>query len=87
MSKKSRFRGPFNKQHGKSTRENYKIHHITFIMFIDHCEVDWIDKNSLLLIWKSFGLLVNTSAVDERYSVLNKDNFTIQSQMQIYQKY
>ena len=40
MSKKSRFRGPFDKQDGKRARGNFKTHHITFIMFIDHCQVN-----------------------------------------------
>ena len=40
-------------------------------------------KKSLLLRWKTLGLLVNTLADDEKYPVLNRDNLTIPIQMQL----
>ena len=43
-------------------------------------------KKCLLLISQILGLLVNTSAVDEKYPVLNRDNLTIPIQMQLSQK-
>ena len=43
-------------------------------------------KKSLLLRWKTLGLLVNTLADDEKYPVLNRDNLTIPTQMELSQK-
>ena len=43
-------------------------------------------KKSLLLTYQILGLLVNTLAVDGKYSVLNRDNSTIPIQMQLSQK-
>ena len=43
-------------------------------------------KKSLLLRWKTLGLLVNTLADDEKYPVLNRDNLTIPIQMELSQK-
>ena len=43
-------------------------------------------EKSLLLRWKTLGLLVNTLADDEKYPVLNRDNLTIPIQMQLSQK-
>ena len=86
MSKKSCFRGPFDKQHGKraqallkSASQHYYHIHRSLLN-----KLSW--KKSLLLTCKILGLLVNTLAANEKYPVLNRDNLTIPIQMQLSQK-
>ena len=43
-------------------------------------------KKSLLLTCRILGLLINTLAADEKFSVLNRGNLTILIQMQLSQK-
>ena len=86
MSKKSCFRGPFDKQHGKraqallksASQHHYHIHRSLLN------KLSW--KKSLLSTYKIFGLLVNTFAAVEEYHVLNRENLTIPIQMQFSQK-
>ena len=86
MSKKSRFRGSFDKQHGKHTQALLK----SASQHLDRIQLSlpsrWIWKKSLLLTCKILVLLVNTLAGDEKYPVLNRDNLTIPIQMQLSQK-
>ena len=86
MSKKSRFRGPFDKQHGKRPQELFKSgsYQLCPIHWSLPIQLSW--KKSLLLTWKILGLLVNTLAADEKYPVLNRDNLMIPTQMQFSQK-
>ena len=86
MSKKSRFRWPSDKQHGKSAQALLKSasQHLYHIHWSQPSKLSW--KKSLLLTWKILGLLVNTLAADEKYPVLNTDNLTIPIQMQLSQK-
>ena len=63
----------------------WNLHHCTFIIFLDHCWVNWVGT-SLLLTCQSLGLLVNTLAANEKYSVFNRDNLTIAIQIQLSQK-
>ena len=86
MSKKSRFRGSFDKQHGKHTQALLK----SASQHLDRIQLSlpsrWIWKKSLLLTCKILVLLVNTLAGDEKYPVLNRDNLTIPIQMQLSEK-
>ena len=86
MSKKSCFRGPFDKQHGKRAQALLKSasQHLYHIHRSLPRKLSW--KKSLLLTCKILGLLVNTLAADEKYPVLNRDNLTIPIQMQLSQK-
>ena len=86
MSKKSRWRGPFDKQHGKRAKELLKSasYHLYQIGRSLPSQLSW--KKSLLLTCKILVLLVNTLATDEKYPVLNTNNLTIPIQMQISQK-
>ena len=85
MSKKSRFRGPFDKQHGKRAQALLKSasQHLYHIHRSLPRKLSW--KKSLLLTCKILGLLVNTLAADEKYPVLTRDNLTIPIQMQLSQ--
>ena len=86
MSKKSRLRGPFEKQHRKLAQALLKStpEHFYHIQWSLPSEVCW--KKSLLLTCKILVLLVNTLAADEKYPVLNRNNLTIPIQMQLSQK-
>ena len=86
MSKKSRFRGCFEKQYGKRAQillrsPSQHLYYIHWSLARKLCS-----KKSLLLTCQILGLLVNTLAADEKYPVLNRDNLTIPIQMQFSQK-
>ena len=83
MSKKSRFREPFDKQHGKRAQALLKSasQHLYHIHRSLPRKLSW--KKSLLLTCQILGLLVNTLATDEKYPVLNRDNLTIPIKMQL----
>ena len=66
-------------------KHGLNLHHMVFIIFIDHCQVNWVRK-SLLFTCHILGLLVNTLAADEKYPVPNRDNLTIPIQMQLSRK-
>ena len=86
MSKKSRFREPFDKQHGKRAQALLKSasQHLYHIHRSLPRKLSW--KKSLLLTCQILGLLVNTLAADEKYPALNKDKLIIPIQMQLSQK-
>ena len=86
MSKKSRFRGPFEKQHGKraQTLLKYASHHLYHIHRSLQSKLSW--KKSLLLTRKILGLLLNTLTSDENYLVFHRDKLTIPIQMESSQK-
>ena len=86
MSKKSRFRGCFDKQYGKRAQALLKSasQHLYHIHRSLPRKLSW--KKSLLLTCQILGLLVNTLATDEKYPVLNRDNLTIPIKMQLSQK-
>ena len=86
MSKKSRFRGCFDKQYGKRAQALLKSasQHLYHIHRSLPRKLSW--KKSLLLTCQILGLLVNTLATDEKYPVLNRDNLTLPIQIQLYEK-
>ena len=86
MSKKSHFKGPFDKQHGKRAQALLKppsqhLYHIHWSLATNLCS-----KKCLLLTCQILGPLVDTLAANEKYPVLNRDNLTIPIQMQLSQK-
>ena len=86
MSKKSLFRRPLEKQHGKSSQALLKTasQHFYQIHLSLPSQLSW--KKSLLFICQILVLLVNTLAANEKYSVLNRDNLTIPIQMRLLEK-
>ena len=74
MCKNSHFRLPFQKEHGKRVstmfkfeRQNlYHIHWLTRRQFSS--------KKSLLVLWKSSRLFVNTTSAVDKCSLPNRDN-------------
>ena len=83
MSKKSRFWGPFYKQHGKPAQALSKSasQHLYHIHSSLSSQLSL--KTSLLLTCQIFRLLVTTLAANEKYPVLNRDNLTIPFQIQL----
>ena len=86
MSKKSRFRGPFDKQHRKRAQALLKSASVDLypIVWSLKCQLSW--KNSPLLTWQILGLLVKALAVNEKYPHLKRENLTIPIQMQLSPK-
>ena len=87
MSKNSRFRGPFDNQHGYGAQPMFKsvwqdFYHINWLL---PSQLRW--KKSLFLQCQILGLLVNTLVFDEKNPVFNKENLTIPIQMQLFQKH
>ena len=86
MSKNSRFRGCFDKQRGKRPQALLKsasqhLYHIHWLLATKLCL-----KISLLLTCQILGLLVNTLAANEKYLVLNRNNLTVPTQIQLSEK-
>ena len=86
MSKKSHFRGCFDKENVKRAQTRFKSasRHLYHIHQSLPSQFSW--KKAFLLTCQILGLLVNTLAADEKYPVLNRDNLTILIQMQLSQK-
>ena len=86
MSKKSSFRGPFDKEHGRRAQAllKYASHHLHVIHWSLPSQSS--QKKSLLLKCKILGLLVKTLTADYKYPVLHRNNLTIPIQMQLSQK-
>ena len=86
MSKKSRFKGSFGKQHGKRAQTLLKfawqhLYHIYWSLWMQlTC------KKSLLVTCKISRLFPNTLSAVGMYSVLNRDNLTQSIQMQLSRK-
>ena len=86
MSKKSRFRRPFHKQHGKRAEALFKSASVHLY------PIDWSLKSqlnlksSLLLTCQISGELVKTLTADEKYPVLKRDNLTVPIPMQLFKK-
>ena len=83
MSKKSRFRGPFDQQHVKwdQTVLISKLHQFYHIYWSLWRHLS--PKKSFLLIGKISRLVLNTLTASQKYSLLNRDNLTQQTQMQL----
>ena len=86
MSKKSRFRGAFEKQHCKQAQTLLKseLEHLYHIYWSLRRQLN--SKKSLLTICKILRFFLNILAADNKYSLLNRDNLTEPIQMQVSQK-
>ena len=81
MSKKSCFRGLFDKGHGKRTEtllksERQHLYHIYWSLW-RILEL----KKSLWVIWKVWGLFVNPLTADDQYSLVKRGNLLQHFQM------
>ena len=86
MSKKSHLRGCFDKQCGK--RAETLLKSASQHLFRIHWSLvrKLSSRKSLLLTCQILGPPVNTLAADERYPVLNRDDLSVGSQIQLSQK-
>ena len=86
ISKKSRFSGSLDKQHGKHEQALLKSasQHLYHINPSLPRKLSW--KRSLCFTWEILGLILNTLAGDEKYLVLHNDNLTILIEMQLSEK-
>ena len=86
MSKKSCFRGPFDKQYGKRAEGLFKS--VAQILYQIHRPLpsQWSWKKSLSLTCQILGLLVNTLATNKKYPVLHRENLRTPIHMQLSQK-
>ena len=83
MSKKSRFKGPFDNEYGKWDQNVLKS---KWHPFYHICWSLWrtlSSKKSLLIIGKISGLFFNTLTADQIYSLLNGDNLMEPIEMQL----
>ena len=86
MSKNSRFRGPYSRRRQKLAETLLKpewdyLYHNYWSLWR---RLSW--KKPLLVILKILGLSVNSLTVDDKYSLLNRDNLRQSIQMQLSQK-
>ena len=86
MSKKSHFRGCFDKENVKRAQTRFKSasRHLYHIHRSLSNQFSW--KNSLLLTWQILELIFNRLAADEKYPVPNRDILTIPIQMEFSEK-
>ena len=86
MTKKSRLKGSFKKQHGKCAQTLFKfawqnLYHIYWSLW-----KKLTFKKFLLVICKISRLFPNTLCADAKYSLLNRDNLTQPIQRQLSRK-
>ena len=86
IRKKTRFRLPFQKKHGKRVSplfksERQRLQHI-------RCSTSrqFSGKKSLLVIWKNWRLFVNTRSAVDKCSLPNRDNLMQPIHMQLSEK-
>ena len=76
MSEKSRFRGPFHKQHGKRAQTLLQAGrgHLYHIYRSLSKQFTW--KKAILVLCKILRLFVNTLTADDKYFLVNRDKVT-----------
>ena len=86
MSKKSCFRGRFDRQHNQCVETPWQSEgqHLCHIDESLSRKFRW--KKSLLVIFKIVRLFVNALTSYEKHYLLNRDNLTQLIQMQLFQK-
>ena len=70
----------------RDTKHCWNLNGTTFTIFLDSCEVKWVGKKTLLLMFKFLRLLLNILTFDDQYSPPNRDNFRQPIQLQLSQK-
>ena len=86
MSKKSRFRWPIDRQHGKRAKtliqsQSQLLYHICWSSWR---KLSW--KKSRVVTCKVLRIFVNTLTPDDKYSLLSRDNSMQTIQMQLSEK-
>ena len=83
LSKRPRFRRPFDKLHGKRSQilwkpEGQDVYCIYWSLWRQLSR-----KNSLVVTWKILGLFINTLTADNKYYFISRDNLTQPVQMHL----
>ena len=86
MSKKSCFRGPLEREHGKSVETLFQSEWQRFYKIYESLWREWHWKKSLLVIHKTLRLFLNTLTLDDKHYLLNRDNLKQPIQIQLSQK-
>ena len=86
MSKKFRFRLPFQKEHGKRVSTLFKFERQNLYHIYWSTGRQFNGKKSLLVIWKSLRLFVNTMSAVDKCSLPNTDNLMQPIHIQLSQK-
>ena len=86
MSKKSRFRLPFQKEHGKRVYTLFKFERQHLYHIYWSTRRQFSGKKSLLVIWKSLRLFLNTMSAVDKCSPPNRDNLMQPIHIQLSQK-
>ena len=86
ISKKSRFRQLFDRQHGKRSHTllrspKQQLYHIYWLLW---GKLGW--RKSLLLIFKTLGQFLNTLTGHDKYSLFKSDNLRQPIEMQLSKK-
>ena len=86
ICKKSRFRLPFLKEHGKLLSTLFKFERQNLYHFYWSTGRHFSCKNSLLVIWESLRLFVNKMSSVDKCSLPNRDSLMQPIHMQLSQK-
>ena len=86
ICKKSRFRLPFQKKHGNRVSTLFKSERQHLRQICCSTGKQFSRKKSLLVIWKSLRLFVNTMSAVDKCSLPNRDNLMQSIHMQLSQK-
>ena len=86
MCKKSRFRGLFNKEHGKWDEILFKAERQCLYQIYWSLRRQFKLKKSVSMIPEIFGLFVNPLTADDKYCLLKRGNLLQHFQMQLPQK-
>ena len=86
ISKKSNFRGSFEKQHSKRDQTLLKFKRQELYQIYWSISRQLTYKRSLLVICKIWRLFPNTMSADGKFSLVNRDNLTEPIQMQLSRK-
>ena len=86
MCKNSRFRLPFQKEHGKRVSTLFKFERQNLYHIYWSTRRQFSCKKSLLVICKSLRLFVNTTSAVDKCSLPNRDNLMQPIHMQLSQK-
>ena len=86
MSKKSRFRLPFQKEHGKGVSTLFKSEREHLRHIYSSTGTQFSGTQSLLVICKSLRLFVNTMSAVDKCSLPNTDNLMQPIHIQLSQK-
>ena len=86
LSKNSRFREPFHKQHGEWVQKPLKSEwqHVYHMYWLLRRQLNW--RKFLLEIFKILKLFVKILTAHDKYSLLNRDNLTEAIQILLSEK-